>query len=735
MKTAAEVLKIQREWTPDQAFPENYDDTFLRNAIPEAPGMFVDGRIPFGVWSHSAPPGAYKSAIAYQFAVAVTQGRPLPGLEWEFAQRGDVLIISPDETADEQRNRSWGVRPAGSLDSDTGDPGTLAAHDDAQIHYRQPMGATMDERIAWLFMTIRDLEAHYDRKIVMITWDTAGHLIGTSDSKNAYDHVNESLRALNHRLATEQRVMLMTRHIGKDGTSIGTVAINANCNLNTVTKMQADMRSGTLEVDGKARGVAHWSVAVEFDQGLGQHFTDANPMVVGRSKPGSQTRTVLEQLATGPATVAELEQLTKLTNRQVWRTIVRCRTAGEVEVKPGGMWQLTGHGEVAGPPAGAPVRWEENGKTFGTCEGCNRRMLVIEAGQTTHPACEPEPAPRWPSGRPGHEACDLDRTCTGGPYKCLQEPEPVVEDGYEDDVYADAIAEKQEQFKAIQSLTSSIESSRKHPVRFIRRADREAGPWPHITERMSGEHRFRADVPVDATVKVLDRRGSYPSAMSNVPVSANLLTRTGALSVLDKTRAGIYLIPAFTWDDARIGHPLGKIADQDDSQWWVTTPHMRLLARLADQGHIDRPEILDSWTGLAATNLFEQFYVDVREARRATVDDPAARAEVKRMSSVAIRLLWPKADNSRSPFWRPDWHKSVQAEASVRHWAVAWRALQTDPALVLAGMRNVDEVSFVVPDGAPIGSWTPAGYKVGENYGDVSVKNLLTSEEWNGARR
>ena len=25
------------------------------------------------------------------------------------------------------------------------------------------------------------------------------------------------------------------------------------------------------------------------------------------------------------------------------------------------------------------------------------------------------------NSKPGHESCDLDRTCTGGPYKCLQE--------------------------------------------------------------------------------------------------------------------------------------------------------------------------------------------------------------------------------------------------------------------------------------------------------------------------
>jgi hypothetical protein len=695
--------------------PINYDETFLRNAMPDVPGMLVDGRIPFGCWTHSAPPGGYKSAVGYQFAVAITNGDHLPGLDWDFTQRGDVLIIAPDETFFEQQDRSFRYRPFGTVDSDGDDTGRpqLAPHDDCEIHYKHPIGDTIEQRIMWMWSKIREVEATTGRKIVLIIWDTAASLAGTSE-KNAYDQL-QPIQELNHQMAAEQRVMMLPRHIGKDGTPIGSVGWDAYCNLNTVMEVKPGELTGVMKVNGKARGCQHWSAAVTFVNGLVGEITDDNPMIFGRTRDGSAGRKVLQSLAAGgPASPAELEASTGLKNGAVRQALLRSKRAGEVVKRADGTWELVDNGSTAGPPDGAPVRWEENGRTYGTCEGCNRRMLIIEPGQTTHPGCDQgaDIVATQPTPEPG-AAGQVPRGALGviGP----DEPSEI------------------EQFKAFKSLEASIRASRKHPVPLIGRDKRDQEPWTLITERMSGEHRHRVDAPADSTVKVLDRRGSYPSAMSNVPVSANLLTRTGPLTAVDNTRAGIYQIPLVAWTDARIGHPLGRIMQDGADTTWVSTPHMRMLERLGDRGIIPRVPILDSWTGLVATNLFEGFYVDVREARKATADDEAARAEVKRMSSVAIRSLWLKNERLRSPFWRPDWSVSVRAEASVRHWMRAWHAVEAGAQLV--ALRQVDEAAFVVPDGMPMGSWVPAPYTVGENYGEVSVKSLLTSEEWNGARR
>ncbi|MFE2214499.1 hypothetical protein ACFW93_21460, partial [Streptomyces canus] len=72
-----------------------------------------------------------------------------------------------------------------------------------------------------------------------------------------------------------------------------------------------------------------------------------------------------------------------------------------------------------------------------------------------------------------------------------------------------------------------------------------------------------------------------------------------------------------------------------------------------------------------------RFYEATRKARTELVQvggDPYKAYKTR--LSIALRLLWPKRAEQRSPFWRPDWRMSMVAEASVRHWSVAFRAVQ-----------------------------------------------------------
>jgi hypothetical protein len=257
----------------------------------------------------------------------------------------------------------------------------------------------------------------------------------------------------------------------------------------------------------------------------------------------------------------------------------------------------------------------------------------------------------------------------------------------------------------------------------IAKAEREIEPWALITETMRGEHRYRLDAPAGRTVKILDRVGSYPSAMGNVPVAAASLQRTGEIHYSTEN-AGIYLIPRFDWPNGP--HPLGEIADQDSEEWWVSTPHLRLCNRLATRGRIPPRRILDSWTNRAVTNLFKQFSADVSDLRLRARDDADAYGEVKRKSSIAIRGLWPKG--ARSPFWRPDWSISVRAEAAVRHWVRADEAIAAGADLVRLG--NVDEVAFLIPPKARR-TWLPDPYREGTSFGCVSVKGTALAAEWN----
>ncbi|MFJ3310929.1 hypothetical protein ACIPSA_49970 [Streptomyces sp. NPDC086549] len=56
---------------------------------------------------------------------------------------------------------------------------------------------------------------------------------------------------------------------------------------------------------------------------------------------------------------------------------------------------------------------------------------------------------------------------------------------------------------------------------------------------------------------------------------------------------------------------------------------------------------------------------------------------------------------------------SMVAEASVRHWSVALRAVQEGHTLL--ALRNVDAAVFWTPDGTP-----PATYRIGTGFGEAS---------------
>jgi len=299
-------------------------------------------------------------------------------------------------------------------------------------------------------------------------------------------------------------------------------------------------------------------------------------------------------------------------------------------------------------------------------------------------------------GKPGH-------------YKCLTSNNTVQEPG-------------PEEMSAFRLLKESILASRKHPILRIPADQRGDAPWTLITEMMRGEHRYRVDAPDGRVVMTLDRNGSYPSAMGNVPVAANKLLHTGPLTEYSTTAAGIFQIERFGWADGP--HPLGEIADNRDKAWWVSTPHLRLALRLVEDGRIPPVRILDSWTGVSASNLFKQYAVDVQNIRARAAADPEAYGDAKRQTSIAIRCLWPKG--ARSPFWRPDWSVSVRAEAAVRHWVRADQAQRAGGQLLKLG--SVDEVAFALEEGA---DQPPVPYREGPGYGLVKIKTIVPAQAWN----
>ncbi|MFF7987183.1 DnaB-like helicase C-terminal domain-containing protein [Streptomyces sp. NPDC007901] len=306
-------------------------------------------------------------------------------------------------------------------------------------------------------------------------------------------------------------------------------------------------------------------------------------------------------------------------------------------------------------------------------------------------------------------------------------------------------------FPALKLLKDAVGRSKMHPIRVIRLEERESGPWPLISEHMDGEPRWvhpdvtgtrvpyirengkrvrrdRLDVPDafgEGVLCLIDRNGSYPSACSAVPLAPNKLLHTGPLEAFDKASAGIYLIDIPEWNRTDMPHPLGRIIDRPDEQGrvWVTTPHIKQLMKLVREDHLAAmPTIHDSWTGKANESLFKPFYEAARKARIDLVQaggDPYKAYKTR--LSIALRLLWPKRKEQKSPFWRPDWRMSMVAEASVRHWTVAFKAVQEGHTLI--ALRNVDAAVFWTPPGTP-----PDTYRIGTGFGEVKAKFVQRGE-------
>ncbi|MET7391387.1 DnaB-like helicase C-terminal domain-containing protein [Streptomyces sp. NPDC005529] len=299
-------------------------------------------------------------------------------------------------------------------------------------------------------------------------------------------------------------------------------------------------------------------------------------------------------------------------------------------------------------------------------------------------------------------------------------------------------------FPALRILKESVARSKMHPIPVIGTEERGTGPWPLISEDMDGEpgwvhpdatttrvaherngkrvRRDQLNVPAsfgDGLMCLIDRNGSFPSACSAVPLAPNKLLHTGPLDVFDKSQAGIYQISVPQWTYPGMPHPLGRLAERPDEQGqvWVTTPHIKMLERLHRDGHLTDPVVIhDSWTGKANESLFKPFYQATKDARTELIqagDEPYRNYKTR--LSIALRLLWPKRPESQSPFWRPDWRMSMVAEASVRHWTVAFKAVQAGHTLI--ALRNVDAAIFWVPE-----QTAPDTYRVGTGFGEVKAR-------------
>lgn len=669
----------------------------------------LDGFLYQGLTVLFSEPGLGKSMLSAAVEEHLAYGRPFG--PWVPEKPHRCLVLDYEGDMRLASERSLTNTPWGTLPSDYGRPMP------ADIEYETAFGAGAHgffERLALLEERLQYGEAQ-GQPYGYIRIDTMRLFLGAKPhGVNAYEWDAACLGRLN-RLALQHGVALvLVHHTNKAGEVSGSTGVAGSAVVVAQLKRNPDNDDECLLLSHKVRVDAPFRYPVVMDDRGRWEFTeDITPTQAAVS---GIKRAVVDLLTSrGPRTMADIREALPDYKAQAIKTALRRLSDEYVLHYRHGMWRFTQQ-TIAEHP---------------NCIECGEPMEVYEAGQRLHPTCHPDPeqaatAAKWLGLQAAATAPDEE-----GPKEHDEHQEPV------DDIDATAPDEETahpetQKWPALRELQAGIAKSRMKPLPNVLKTERESAPWSLVAERLDGHFRTRAwsgELPADTEhVTLLDRNGSYMSACSSVPVAPNKLTHTGALDVLErKNRAGLVQILNFEWTRTDIPHPLGRAVEHvaPGEKVWITTSHLEFLDQWAAKGIKGFPvvTVTDSWTGVRNTSLFEPFYKWSKMVREATSGEE--RVEAKRAMSRALRSLHPR--KARSPFWRPDWHKAILAQAATRHWIKAFQAVEQGAVLMSIGA--VDEVAFAVPAGEDPGLWVPPGYRLGQGYGEVKHKELLVQGE------
>lgn len=685
----------------------------------------LDGFLYVGATVLFSEPGLGKSMLSAAVEEHLAYGRPFGPWIPEHANRCLVVDFEGDMRLASERsltNTPWGLLP-----SDHGRPMP------ADIEYDTAFpGDGFFGRLGALEQRL-EAAAQQGRPYTYVRIDTMRLFLGAKPhGVNAYEWDAACLGRLN-RLALDYGICLvLVHHTNKAGEVSGSTGVAGSAVVVAQLKRNPDNDDECLLMSHKVRVDAPFRYPVVMDERGRWEFTeDITPT---QAALGGTKRAVVDLLThRGPRIMSDIREAFPQYNHNTLKAALRRLSNENIVCYRRGMWQLT------------QATIQEHPR----CVLCGNAMEVYERGQSTHPTCEPDPQDAVTIGKfldvVPSPAAAVDQEQERG-------HDEHQEDEHEDDGQEDEHPEAQ-RWPAFRELQAAVDSSRMKPLKRMPKIERESAPWTHITERMDGHFRtrsFTCEVPEHTQyIALFDRNGSYMSAMSSVPVAPNRLVHTGPLGAdpaARKTLAGIFQIRNFEWEREDIPHPLGRTVEgiAPGGTVWISGSHMDFLDQWAAKGIVPVVEVTDSYTGRRNTSLFERFYKWTKTVREQTAGDDQARGEAKAAMSRAVRGLHPK--QARSPFWRPDWHKAVLAQAALRHWIKAYQAVEQGAVLLSIGA--VDEVAFAVP--ADIDEpklWVPPGYKLGAAYGEVKHKELLvgdqkilspvTAEQWSerGRRR
>lgn len=255
-------------------------------------------------------------------------------------------------------------------------------------------------------------------------------------------------------------------------------------------------------------------------------------------------------------------------------------------------------------------------------------------------------------------------------------------------------------------------------------------PWRDVVDELGTG--FRGTVYLHK----YDKTRAGMVAAGNAKLSPARLTRTRGRRY-DPTRAGWWLISKPPWNDARLPHPAGPTGQVWD-RICVATPTMDLLAELAEQGRLDFPDPIDSWTG-PARPVLAKWYRRLADAYEAPVTDRYHEADQGRVQAAvrecATRGIGMLAHEGSS-IMRRDWFAGVAATKRANGWRKAdeiarvegrYPVMIDDDALTYASTIRDPHAAAPRTFSTPTASGTPRQLD-GDQPGDYRFQDTVTKE-------
>ncbi|MCW5254715.1 DUF927 domain-containing protein [Streptomyces sp. SHP 1-2] len=209
----------------------------------------------------------------------------------------------------------------------------------------------------------------------------------------------------------------------------------------------------------------------------------------------------------------------------------------------------------------------------------------------------------------------------------------------------------------------------------------------------------------DGKAVVLDRNGSWPTAVSSVRVVHGEFEHTGAMEDITGAPApGYYKVHVYPWTETDLPSPLGN--ETVGEERWITGTRMHLIADLAAAGRWPDASASDSYTG-SPVRLSAWAHL-IGECRRYALEthgrDSGAYSAVKESFGQSMGLMYGSLDGAGASMrrkWncrsrRTDWVHAIKDQASATIWRTADKLRELGAAPV--SLRNVDEL--VLPEGA-----------------------------------